>query len=42
MYLLFSKLIFKDFIDGNFPQYVSMGFTSHVNSCQKIVLAVFI
>ena len=30
------KLIFKDFIDSNFPQYVSMEFASHVNHYQKI------
>ena len=36
MYLLLSKLIFKDFIDSNFPQYVSMEFASNVNHYQKI------
>ena len=37
MDLLFSKLIFKDFIDSNFLQYVGMEFASHVNNYQKIV-----
>ena len=30
----------KDFIDSNFPQYVSMEFASHVNNYQKMYVKI--
>ena len=36
-----ASIFFKDFIDSSFSQCVFLGFASHVNNYQKIVLVVF-